>query len=53
LGIQNQRDWLLTIMFTILMTGTIFIILGLEFPRLGKVNLGDFEIELIALRKIF
>jgi hypothetical protein len=40
-------------MFAILMTGTIFIIFGLEFPRLGKVNLGDFEIELIALRKSF
>ena len=53
LGIQNQRDWLLTIMFAILMTGTIFIIFGLEFPRFGKVNLGDFEIELIALRKSF
>jgi hypothetical protein len=53
LGIQNQRDWLLTVIFAILMTGTIFIIFGLEFSRLGKVNLGDFEIELIALRKSF
>lgn len=53
LGIQNQRDWLLTVMFVILMTGTIFIIFGLEFPRLGKVNFSDFEIELIALRNSF
>ena len=53
LGIQKQRDWLLSIVFVVLMTGTIFIILGLEFPRIGKFSLSNFEIEFISLRKSF
>jgi hypothetical protein len=53
LGIQKQRDWFLTLVFIVLMTGTIFIILSLEFPRIGKISLNNFEIELISLRKSF
>lgn len=51
LGIQKQRDWFLTLVFIVLMTGTIFMILSLEFPRMGKISLSNFEIELISLRK--
>jgi len=53
LGIQKQRDWFLSIVFVLLMTGTIFIILGLEFPRIGKFSLSNFEMEFISLRKSF
>jgi len=53
LGIQNQRDWFLTLVFVILMTGTIFIILSLEYPRMGKISLGNFESEFISLKKSF
>ena len=51
MGIENKRDWLLTIVFVILMAGTIFVILGLEYPRLGKVTLDDFDVEFVTLRK--
>ena len=51
MGIENKRDWLLTIVFVILMAGTIFVILGLEYPRLGKVTLDDFDVEFVRLRK--
>lgn len=53
LGIQNQRDWFLTLVFVLLMTGTIFIILSLEFSRMGKISLNNFEMEFISLRKSF
>lgn len=53
LGIEKKRDWFLTIIFTVLMAGTIAIILNLEYPRIGFVRLDDFDMELIALRKTF
>jgi hypothetical protein len=53
MGIETKRDWLLTIIFVILMAGTIYVIMELEYPRLGKVTLNDFEIELVTLRKSF
>jgi hypothetical protein len=53
MGIENKRDWLLSIVFVILMAGTIYVIMGLEYPRLGKVTLNDFDVELVTLRKSF
>lgn len=53
LGIQKQRDWFLTLVFIVLMSGTIFLILSLEFPRIGKISLNNFEIELMSLRESF
>jgi len=53
MGIEKKRDWLVVIIFSILMAGTIFIIFSLEYPRIGKVSLVDFEAELIFLRKSF
>lgn len=53
LGIQNQRDWLLTFVFVVLMTGAIYIILSLEYPRMGKISLGNYEKEFISLKKSF
>ena len=53
MGIEKKRDWLVVIVFSILMAGTIFIIFSLEYPRIGKVSLGDFEAELMILRKSF
>ncbi len=51
LGIERKRDWFLTIIFIILMTGTISIIMNLEYPRVGMINLDDFDAELVGLRK--
>ena len=53
LGIQKQRDWFLTLIFAVLMTRTIYIILGLEYPRVGKISLGNFEGEFISLKQSF
>ncbi len=53
LGIEQKRDWFLTIIFTVLMVGTIVVILNLEYPRIGMVKLDDFDVELINLRKSF
>lgn len=51
MGIENKRDWLLSLIFVVLMSGTIYIIMELEYPRLGKVSLNDFDMELVTLRK--
>lgn len=51
MGIEQKRDWLLNVVFIVLMAGAIYVILSLEFPRLGNINLDEFEHELIALRK--
>ena len=53
LGIEQKRDWFLTIVFMLLMTGTITIILNLEYPRVGFVKLDYFDFELISLRNSF
>jgi len=50
LGIQKSRDWFLILIYAILMTGTIAIILNLEYPRIGMIGLDDFDVELINLR---
>ena len=34
-----------------LVVGALYVILSLEFPRLGHITLDDFEQELVALRK--
>lgn len=51
MGVEQKRDWLLTIVFLVMMAGAVYVILNLEFPRIGSINLDDFEQELIALRK--
>ena len=53
MGIEKSRDWLLTIICVFLMSGTIYVIMGLEYPRLGKDKLDNFDIELVTLRKSF
>ena len=53
MGIEKNRDWLLTIIFVLLMSGTIYVIMGLEYPRLGIDKLDNFDIELVTLRKSF
>ena len=53
LGIQNQRDWLLTLIFVVIITGAIYIILSLEYPRMGKISLSNYEAEFISLRQSF
>ncbi len=51
MGIEQKRDWFLALVFIVLMAGAVYVILNLEFPRLGSINLDEFEQELIALRK--
>ena len=51
LGLEEKRDWFLITIFTLLMVGTITIILNLEFPRIGFISLDKFDLELISLRK--
>jgi hypothetical protein len=51
LGLEQKKDWFLITIFTLLMAGTITIILNLEFPRIGFIGLDEFDLELISLRK--
>ena len=51
LGLINKSDWLLVPLFIILMAGTYFITVNLEYPLVGFINLDDFQIELAHLRE--
>jgi hypothetical protein len=51
MGIEKKRDWFLTILFVVLMAASFTVILDLEYPRLGFINLDSVEAELVAMRK--
>lgn len=51
LGLTNKSDWLLVPLFIILMAGTYFVTINLEYPLVGFINLNDFQIEMIHLRE--
>jgi hypothetical protein len=51
MGIEQKRDWFLTILFVVLMAASFTVILDLEYPRLGFINLDLVEAELVAMRK--
>lgn len=50
MGIEQKRDWILTMVFIFLMAGAIFVILNLEYPRIGSISLIEFEQEIVELR---
>lgn len=50
MGVEQKRDWVLTMVFIFLMAGAIFVILNLEYPRIGSISLIEFEQEIIELR---
>ena len=51
MGIEKKRDWFLTILFVLLMAASFTVILDLEYPRLGFINLDSVEAELVSIRK--
>lgn len=51
MGIEKKRDWFLTILFVVLMAASFTVILDLEYPRLGFINLDSVEAELVSMRK--
>jgi hypothetical protein len=51
MGFEEDRDWLITVIFAVLMSGAVYLILNLEYPRIGSVDLHDFDHELVNLRK--
>jgi hypothetical protein len=50
MGVEQKRDWVLTMVFIFLMAGAIFVILNLEYPRIGSISLIEFEQEIVELR---
>ncbi len=51
MGIEKKRDWFLTILFVVLMAASFTVILDLEYPRLGFINVDSVEAELVSIRK--
>ena len=51
LGLTNKSDWLLIPLFVILMAGTYYVTVNLEYPLIGFINLDDFQVELVHLRQ--
>lgn len=50
MGIDQKRDWILTMTFIFLTAGAVFVILNLESPRIGSISLIEFEQEIVELR---
>ena len=49
-GLSQRKERFLTLLFALLMSFAIYLILGLEFPLLGHVNLDAFNNEFVRLR---
>ena len=50
MGIEERRDWLLTVVFIITMVATIALILDIEHPREGAINLDKIDQEIFHFR---
>ncbi len=50
MAIRNQHDWVLGVVFAIVMMGVIFIILHLEYPNIGSLRFDNSKGQLIELR---
>jgi hypothetical protein len=44
---KPRHDWLRTISFAVAMTATLYLIVDLEFPRLGFIRVDDFETAVV------
>jgi len=51
MGVEERRDWLLTVVFIVMMVATISLILDIEHPRDGMINLDRIDQEIIQFRK--
>jgi hypothetical protein len=46
----GRRRWSHTVTFVLMVTATIWIILDLEFPRLGMIRVDDFDQAIVEVR---
>jgi hypothetical protein len=45
------RDWIHMVTFALALTGAIYVILDLEFPRLGLIRVDAFDHVLVEVRR--
>lgn len=50
MGGESRRPWLHAIVFAAVMAVSVYVILDLEFPRLGLIRVDDFDQAMVALR---
>jgi len=46
----KRRDWIHTVTFAFALAGAVYVILDLEFPRLGFIRVDAFDVALVELR---
>jgi hypothetical protein len=51
MGIETSRDWFLAVLYALLMSFSFAIILDLDYPRVGLINLDQSEKALIVIRQ--
>ncbi len=51
MGIETRRDWFLAMLYAVLMSVSFAIILDLDYPRIGFINLDQAEQALIVIRR--
>ncbi len=51
MGIETRRDWFLAVLYAVLMSYSFAIILDLDYPRVGMINLDQSEQTLLVIRR--
>jgi hypothetical protein len=51
MAVRKARSWIHIVGFAAIMTVSVYVILDLEFPRLGLIRVDAFDQVLIELRK--
>ena len=52
MAIKKEHDWVLASLFALIMMGTIYVILHLEYPNIGSLHLDDSRIQFNELRNL-
>jgi hypothetical protein len=51
MGMETVRSWLHIIVFAVIAVTTVFLVLEIEYPRMGMIEIGRYDNMLIDLRK--
>jgi hypothetical protein len=48
---RGSRSWTHNIVFAVIMAGSVYLIIDMEYPRLGLVRVASFDDTLVDLRR--
>jgi hypothetical protein len=51
MGLANRRNWLHTATFAVALAGAVYVIIDIEYPRVGLIRVDAFDAVLVELRE--